>query len=84
MGQLLRWFEDIHHANDYLYRMVAKLRISRGNSITQLNELNIGDSIEDESGMCGIIDKIEVVRYQKATHFYFRLSNGIGSILILK
>lgn len=64
--------------------MVAKLLVSRSNSITQLNDLNIGDSVEDESGMCGIIEKIEVVKYQKATHFYFRLAKGIGSILILK
>lgn len=70
--------------NGYIRRMVAKLLVSRSNSITQLNGLNVGDSVEDESGRCGIIDKIEVVRYQRETHFYFRLKKNKGSILILK
>jgi hypothetical protein len=64
--------------------MIASYLISKKNSIGELNEVKVGDIVRDESGRCGIIDRIEVVTFKRENHFYFRLAKGLGWVLIIK
>lgn len=48
-----------------------------------LDQIVVGDSIEDEKGNKGTVYKIDIAKYRKSEQYYFRIL-GDGTIDILK
>jgi len=48
-----------------------------------LNEVKIGDEIEDNTGKRGEVADIEVIHYNMEDHYYYKIKND-GTILVIK
>ncbi|PWS29682.1 hypothetical protein [Pedobacter paludis] len=60
------------------------MMIKRSFTFVELDAVSIGDSVEDEYGKKGIIEKIDILKRFNMISYYFILSKSNGTILILK
>ncbi|RNL51812.1 hypothetical protein [Pedobacter jejuensis] len=48
-----------------------------------LDSIGVGDALEDDKGKKGIVFKIDILKYRTFAQYYFKLSDGKGTIEIL-
>ncbi|UKT63601.1 hypothetical protein [Pedobacter mucosus] len=59
-------------------------RVSQLTSVMKLDQIKVGDFIEDDLGKFGKVIEVEVISYFAEKHYYFRLAEKQGTILIIK
>lgn len=58
--------------------------IKRIFSISELDQISVGDAVEDEFGKRGHVERIDILKRFRLTSYYFMLAGTEGTILILK
>lgn len=71
-----------NHSNRKRKSAVAKHMAMRC-TLTQLDEINIGDYVTNSEGEKGLVSDIEVKVYRQERHYYFRLEHGKTMLYII-
>jgi len=58
-------------------------KVTPMSSAQALNEVKVGDQVEDNTGKRGEVANIEVIHYNKEDHYYYKIKND-GTILVIK
>ena len=60
------------------------IEISILSPVNVLENIAIGDQIMDQHGKNGEVAEIEIMRYRRETHYYFKLKARCGTILVIR
>lgn len=52
--------------------------------VSDLEEVRIGDHLQDDFGNDGLVTKVMITRYVKETHYYFSLGREKQTIFIIR
>ncbi|WP_029288674.1 hypothetical protein [Pedobacter sp. R20-19] len=58
-------------------------KVNKRSSMQQLNEVEQGDIIKDETGKTGEVESIEVINRKKETQYYYKIKDD-GTVLVIK
>lgn len=58
--------------------------VNKMTRVFDLEDIKLGDKIEDGMGIKGQVLRITIDRYLGATHYYFTLHKGAGTLLVIK